>query len=146
MEDERRMCVWSSDVCSSDLGCVDIGGGALALNGNNIFSGGLVIDHAIVGAGTSGALGTGNVTINSGTLAATRNFAAGHDVVLHGSNAAVHTNGHDVTLSGVISGDGTLNKLGTGPLTLTGQNSQNGTNVKGGPLACTSEEIGRAHV
>src|SRR3546814_9923557 len=89
----------------------------------------------MVGAGTSGALGTGNVTINSGTLAATRNFAAGHDVVLHGSNAAVHTNGHDVTLSGVISGDGTLNKLGTGTLTLTGQNSQNGINVKGGTLA-----------
>src|SRR3546814_20400290 len=49
---EMRISDWSSDVCSSDL------------------------DHAIVGAGTSGALGTGNVTINSGTLAATRNFAA----------------------------------------------------------------------
>src|SRR3546814_2308221 len=55
------------------------------------------------------------------------------------SDLAVHTNGHDVTLSGVISGDGTLNKLGTGTLTLTGQNSQNGINVKGGTLAFNSD-------
>src|SRR3546814_12655295 len=91
------------------------------------------------------------MTSNRGTLAATRHFAAGHDVVLHGSNAAVHTNGHDVTLSGVISGDGTLHKLGTGTPTLTGQNRQNGINVNGGTLAFNSdaalgatEEIGNA--
>src|SRR3546814_12803555 len=103
-----RISDWSSDVCSSDLGSiggtgsVNVSGGALALNGNNSFSGGLAIDHAIVGAGTSGALGTGNVTINRGTLAATRNFAAGHDVVLQCYKAAVNTKGHDFKLFGVL--------------------------------------------
>src|SRR3546814_10357435 len=41
----------SFDGSIGGTGSVNVSGGALALNGNNSFSGGLVIDHAIVGAG-----------------------------------------------------------------------------------------------
>src|SRR3546814_13824639 len=45
---------------------VNVSGGALALTDQNSFSGGTLIDHALVGPGNSGALGPGNEHITIG--------------------------------------------------------------------------------
>jgi fibronectin-binding autotransporter adhesin len=72
-------------------------------------------------------------------------MSTGNALVLTDASSAIDTLGHNVTLTGKVSGDGTLNKLGSGTLTLTGANSQNGINVRGGTLAFNSDgALGKA--
>ena len=121
------------------------GSGLLALNGANSFTGGLDIAGGSVAAATDGNLGAGSVQIDHATLVATGNLASGKSFTLTDPLSAIDTNGHDAVLSGTISGSGTLNKLGTGTLTLTGTNSQNGIVVNGGTLAFNSDAaLGKA--
>lgn len=51
------------------------------------------------------------------------------------AGGTVDTAGHDLTLSGVVSGVGQLTKTGSGALTLTGENAYGGVNLTGGVLA-----------
>ena len=71
-----------------------------------------------VGAGgSSGTLGSGNVSVNTGA-------------------ALVFSRADNVSVANVISGGGTLTKAGPGALTLTGTNSYTGTTtVSSGTLA-----------
>ena len=56
-----------------------------------------------------------------------------------GGNATVDTAGYAVTLSGVLSGPGGLNKIGSGTLTLSGTGSfTGGIYVSGGTLKAAS--------
>jgi autotransporter-associated beta strand protein len=81
------------------------GAGTLALLGENTFNGALIIESGAVFVGTNtttGTLGTGPVT-NNATL------------VFNRSNAMIVNN--------VLAGIGTINQVGTGTLTLGGDNS-----------------------
>ena len=85
------------------------GAGTTTLTGNNTYSGGTTINAGTLqvgNGGTTGALGTGNITNNAA-------------LVINRSNA--------VTFGQVISGTGTLTKLGAGTTTLTGANTYSGT-------------------
>jgi fibronectin-binding autotransporter adhesin len=81
--------------------------------------------------------GTGAFNFGGGTLQAGDNFTATQPMMLtgDGGNAKIDTAGYSVTLSGLLSGTGGLNKLGLGTLTLTQDASYSGdTHVEEGTL------------
>ncbi len=93
--------------------------------------------------------GNGNASFNfgGGTLQAGAAFTSSLDMNLNGIgsvtgalyNATVDTAGVPVTLSGILSGVGGLNKSGAGTLSMSGVNTYYGeTNVNVGTLALTS--------
>jgi autotransporter-associated beta strand protein len=117
-------------------GSVVIDHGTQSLSGNNTFSGGLQVNSGTLQASSDANLGKGTVTIGAnGTLQSTGSFTSDNAFVLKGAGSTVDTHGSDVVFSGNVSGAGTLNKVGAGTLTLTGNNSQNGIHIKGGTLA-----------
>lgn len=105
-----------SGVISGDGNVVKMGGGDLALTGENTYTGGTTISGGTLQIGNDGTTGsiTGNVTDN-GILAFSRS--------------------DDVVFSGDISGGGSLNQDGRGTLILVGNNTYTGgTTISGGTL------------
>ena len=100
------------------------GDGETHLYGANSYTGATTL--------TSGALYTSNVSIdgsatsgivfNGGTLVAMDGINTSKPVTMTG-NGDFNTNGNNSTLSGILSGAGTLTKAGAGTLTLTGVNT-----------------------
>jgi fibronectin-binding autotransporter adhesin len=116
-----------------------IGPGTLALtNTTNSFAGGLTVGNATVAVAGPGSLGTGNLTLgvqigtttySGGTLRfdGAGTYAAN---VNHAFSTTLNTNGNSVTLSGVVSGNGTtLTKTGAGTVTFTGANTYTANTV-----------------
>lgn len=113
------------------------GSGTLTLGAANSFSGGTTLTGGRLVAGAAGALGTGaldfaaNATLAFGTTASFANALS----IADGVTATLDTAGRNATLSGVISGDGALSKVGAGTLTLAAPNSfGGGTTLTGGTL------------
>ncbi|WP_444551242.1 autotransporter family protein [Brucella vulpis] len=126
-------------------GLTKSGSGTLTLSGANSCTGGtrLAGGTTIVTADANlGAVGT-NVALNNG---ATLRFGANLDATHSFTHAlqlgtvasdvgTLDTDGHDVAMSGVISGAGGLMKSGTGTVTLSGVNTYTGgTTVAAGTL------------
>jgi hypothetical protein len=81
--------------------------------------------------------GTAAFNFGGGTLQASGDFTTTLPMTLtgDGGNANIDTAGYAVTISGVLSGTGGLNKLGSGILTLSATETYNGdTTVGGGTL------------
>jgi autotransporter-associated beta strand protein len=126
----------------SASGVVKTGAGTLSLTGDNSgFSGALGVnggDLNIIAANNLGdSSATNVVTLSSGGAL---QFGAGgvtvtQNLTLGAGGGAIDTNGHNDSVSGVISGSGNLTKIGLGTLTLTGANSYTGaTDVSVGTL------------
>jgi autotransporter-associated beta strand protein len=125
-------------------GLTKIGAGQLSLFGtSSTFVGGTVVNAGAVVIEADGSLGavpaspTTNVTLNGGTLgffvATTLN--ANRSIQLNTSGGTIDTQGNAVSVPGVISGNGALTKIGTGTLTLSGNNTFAGpVNVNAGTL------------
>jgi len=100
------------------------GAGTLYLTGANTFTGGLTISGGTVSVGDGGT--TGELTVSLGTMSTVNNGAL-----------IFNKNANFVTYAGVISGSGTLTKLGTGVLKLNAANTYSGnTTIGGGTLQC----------
>jgi autotransporter-associated beta strand protein len=95
---------------------IQSGTATLTLAGSNTFTGGVSINSGSLQIGPGGTVGTGNVTNNT---------------------ALVFSNSANNTVSGVISGAGTLTVLGGGRVSLNGDNSYSGA---------TFVNIGTLHV
>jgi len=103
-----------------------VNGAAYNLNGGTL----------IVTAISQGAKGTA-LNLNGGTLQAGATFSTNVPMALgtSGGGATFDTAGYAVTLSGSLSGSGSLTKLGSGTLTLSASNSYLGpTTVAAGKL------------
>jgi autotransporter-associated beta strand protein len=96
------------------------GPGTLVLTGENIYSGGTRLNDGTLTVGGGSALGAGPVTLTGGVLDL-NGQTVGNALVL--GSAVIGGSG---TLTGVISGDAPFTKVGTGTLTLTGQNLHSG--------------------
>jgi len=128
----------SFDGSIGGTGGLAVNGGTLTLTGANSFTGRLAIGAATVRVGSDGALGDGPITIGAGTLQATSGFDSGKAILVTSAASTVDTAAFDVALAGLLSGPGTLNKIGSGMLTLSGTNSQNGLNVSEGSVLLLS--------
>jgi autotransporter-associated beta strand protein len=88
-----------------------LGTGNLILTGTNTYSGITTISAGSIqigNGGTTGTIGTGGITNNS---------------------SLIYNRTNDYTISGEISGTGSLNKQGSGILTLTQNNTYSGSNT-----------------
>lgn len=74
-----------------------------------------------------------------GTLTLSATGEVTTDLTVMAAGGGIDTAGHDLTLAGTISGDGKLNKLGDGVLTLTGANTFGGVTLGAGVLAIDSD-------
>jgi autotransporter-associated beta strand protein len=124
------------------------GAGTLSLSGNNTYgpAASSGFGTALSGGGTlqvgnNNALGAGDVSVSvSGTLQAGAAVTLPNNIdIAPGATATVDNNGNNLTLGGVISDSGALTKVGSGKLTLNGNNTYSGnTTVNAGVLSISS--------
>jgi fibronectin-binding autotransporter adhesin len=112
---------------------VQSGSGLTYLNLANSYTGGTTISAGTLSIGTSNSLGTGNLTLSGGMLDINFTGALGNEVVLTDSTTSIIlANAGTHTLSGALSGSGSLTKIGSGSLVLDSGNASNsGTIVIG---------------
>ena len=80
------------------------------------------------------------VDFNGGTLQTSGSLITSRTISLLALGGTIDTNGFNSTLAGRIINSGALTKIGTGTLTLSGDNSYSGgTNILGGVLSVTSD-------
>jgi len=104
-----------------------VGNATLTLNGANTHTANTNLLRGTIAAGTSSALGTGQLTMSDGTtLAAGANGLNLANAILTTGVGTVDTGANNLTLSGLISGGGSVRKIGAGSLTLTQANSYSG--------------------
>jgi autotransporter-associated beta strand protein len=148
-------------------GLIKNGFGTLVLSGNNTYSGDTSINAGTLIITTNNGLGKDNggivtvnggatldlynvavgakpITLNGGTLKDVTSSLAG-DITLTADSFLGATNSEDVlTLSGLISGDFSLTKIGAGTLVLLGNNTYSGgTYVNEGRVFAGSSDCPR---
>ncbi len=102
--------------------------GSLILSGANTLSGTVNVTGGVLQVAANNNLGTGALSLDGGTLATTGSFATSRAVAVGANNGTVSVaSGTDLTVSGVVSGAGALNKTSAGSLILSGANTHTGT-------------------
>jgi autotransporter-associated beta strand protein len=129
----------------SGLGSLTItGNGRLFLqNTNNDYAGGTNVNGATVVVTSDANLGaaSGGLSFDGGTLQTDHDFTSARNITLLPYGGTWNTFGSNSTLSGIISGPGTLTKFGYGTLTLTGMNTYSGgTILQGGTLKVSQDD------
>lgn len=118
-------------------------GTTILSNAANAYTGGTTISAGTLQATSNGALGTsGTVTIASGTFQAGGTFSTLTRAFTLGTSATIDTNGHILTIPGVISGAAMTIKAtgGSGTLLLQGTNLYTGgTTVTSGTLQISAD-------
>jgi autotransporter-associated beta strand protein len=140
LEFSRSNAVTYANVVSGTGSLTKSASGTLTLTGANTYSGGTTFRGGSVNVGSAGALGsTGMLSFAGGILQYSASNQTDYSARL--SNAAsqtfsIDTNNQAVTYgTGLTSAGGSLIKLGTGTLTLTGANTYTGgTTVSAGTL------------
>ncbi|VTU19932.1 Outer membrane protein IcsA autotransporter precursor [Variovorax sp. PBL-H6] len=120
---------------------VKFGSGTLTLSGTNTYGGGTFVEEGTLAISADENLGarSGVLTLDGGTLRSTAAFTMARDVTIGVFNAGIQTNA-DLRATGLISGDGSLYKSGSGTLTLTGANSYlGGTAIVAGTLSISAD-------
>lgn len=115
------------------------GPGTLTLVGSNTYTGGTTLTNGSLVLGHASALGGGALTASGGELDIIGSMDLNTVITIDGT-LGVGRRGQTLNLTNTVGGVGTLNKLGTGTLTLSGANSHaGGTGLAGGVL-----ELGHA--
>ncbi len=115
----------------------------LTLGGVNSYTGATIFSEGILSVSSNNNLGapSGSLTFNGGTLLITAGFTSSRPVLLTGAGT-VEVSGAPTSLTGVVSGSGTLTKKGDGTLILAGENSYSGgTTVNEGVLGGTTTSL-----
>jgi len=129
-----------SGVLSGAGGLTKTGAGTLRLSGANTFTGPATIAAGTLVLGNAAALGSaaystdnaGTLSFGSLTAASLGSLSGNSGLALQNADTAavaltVGGNGGSTTLSGVLSGPGSLTKSGTGAFTLSANNTYAGT-------------------
>ncbi|WP_445400290.1 DUF4347 domain-containing protein [Zobellella sp. An-6] len=121
-----------SGVISGSGALTKLGGRTLTLSGINTYSGTTNLSAGTLSVAGDANLGTGSLTLSGGTLAVTANGTIDNAITLGAGGGTLFAD-HLVTLSGVISGTGSLTKTGGSWLSLYGNNSYSGdTHINSG--------------
>jgi autotransporter-associated beta strand protein len=112
----------------SGTGIVEMNGnGTEIFSGSNSYSGGTLVNSGVLNYTNVNALGTGNVTFSGpGTLQAGVSGTLANIGVNTNVSGIFDTQGNAVTLSGGLTGAGTLAKVGSGTLTISGSSNDTG--------------------
>ncbi len=103
---------------------VKTGAGLLALTGANTYTGGTVIGGGALGIASEAALGaSGALTLAGGTLRLDAPLTLTRNLSIGAGGGKIDTNGHDIVVSGSISGSLPLQKEGDGMLVLSSANA-----------------------
>lgn len=126
---------------------IKAGAQQLTLAGTNTYAGGTTLVGGTLVVHSSASLGTGALTIAGARLMVTSAGPTTIDTAIVLDGAAGYFSTNDQTLSGAITGLGSLNKTGVGTLTLTGLKAYTGgTTVTGGTLLVSGEIVSAALV
>lgn len=122
----------------SGAGSLLIGGGNITFSGANTFTGGTTINDSNVSVSTAANLGAASnvVTFNNdaSVLQLTAVLAAANPLVFSaGVSGTIHNDSGSSTLSGAITGDGTMIKTGDGVVKVT--------NLRNGALAVNGGKV-----
>jgi autotransporter-associated beta strand protein len=112
-----------SGVISDTGGLTKTGSGTLTLTGTNTYSGGTNINEGTLAFGSASNLGTGGILLQGGTLQVTAPLTITQTLTADGG--AIDTQANAVTVSSPLSLGNTVNKIGSGTLTLSGANGMN---------------------
>jgi autotransporter-associated beta strand protein len=121
---------------------VKAGTGTLSLTGTNSYTGGTTVNAGTIAINSSTSLGhiSGTLTVGNGTVQVLSDISSARNILL--TNAASKINADasaTYTLTGTLSGAGTLNKNGDGTLVLGGTNTYTGgTTINGGTVVVNS--------
>ncbi len=115
------------------------GNGTLTLSGNNTYSGGTTVANGTLRLGSNNAAGTGNITTTGSVISYANGITVNNPIILNSNDTQLQVLGTDsATQAGAISQIGAarpLGKIGTGTLTLTGNNAYGGnTTIRAGTL------------
>ncbi|WP_461485060.1 autotransporter-associated beta strand repeat-containing protein [Pedobacter sp.] len=114
---------------------------SITLSGTNTYTGTTTIGYGIISINNSSNIGSGAIIINgAGNVfrITGANVALNHNITL--SSNTIVSNDNSITLSGIVSGGGSLTKTGAGILTLSGTNTYSGsTTVNAGTLSVASD-------
>jgi fibronectin-binding autotransporter adhesin len=126
-----------SGVISGPGALTKIGSGTLILAGANTYAGGTLLNEGTLGIASNSALGAGALAMQPGTiLQFEANGLTLPNAIVLAADPTIDTGSNTDTISGVISGSGALDKIGSGTLILTAANAYSGpTDVQAGTLA-----------
>lgn len=135
-------------VISGDGMVVQQGTGKATLTGTNTYTGGTQLNAGTLSVASDANLGaaSGKLTFNSGTLLNTAGFTTARDVTISASGGSFDTAGA-LSITGSLSGSGSIAKRGNSTLTLAGNNDYSGDiDVRAGTLMANSTLGGRMNV
>jgi fibronectin-binding autotransporter adhesin len=129
----------------SGTGAVEqIGTGTTVLSETNSYAGGTRITAGTLSVSKNENLGhaAGGLTFDGGTLQTTVAMTSARAVTLDENGGTIQTDA-DLTLSGGVTGEGSLTKTGTGTLVLSGTNTYtDATTVSAGTLLVNGDQSG----
>jgi autotransporter-associated beta strand protein/T5SS/PEP-CTERM-associated repeat protein len=132
----------NSGVISGAGGLTKAGAGTMVLGAANTYTGGTTINAGTVAISNGASFGSNTVTFasNGTTVAALASVEVTNNYALTGSGT-MDVGANILTNSGVISGSGSLTKLGAGTMVLSGSNSYTGTTtISAGVLALSNTD------
>jgi len=141
---DSGMAAGISATLSGTASLVKTGAGSLVLTGDNTYTGGTRVASGTLWLSSDANLGasSGGLIFDGGTLATTTGFSSGRAITVNNSGRVDVLGDRELALSGAISGRGGLEKLGTGTLTLSGENTYGGnTLVRAGTLTGDTDAI-----
>ncbi|MAG67867.1 MAG: hypothetical protein CMK74_18700, partial [Pseudomonadales bacterium] len=131
-----------SGVISGSSTLTKSGTGTLTLTGNNTYSNNTIIQAGALSITNGDNISSGFIAIqNAGRLIVSSSTTLSNNVMLLSANSSVSVgSGDSLTLSGVVSGTGSLIKADSGTLILSGSNTYSGaTVINGGTLSIAGD-------
>ena len=135
MNNDKNSTLNLKGVVSGAGRLVKNGAASLTLSGDNTYAGGTAINAGEVIVSQNTAFGSGVVDFAADTSLVTTADVSMANAVTLARNIKINSTDKNSTLSGIISGAGSVNKEGSGSLTLSGANTyKGGTNVTAGKV------------